>query len=93
MSDTIKALVERLINENKVMFFSKSYCPFCKNAKNILNTKGIQFKAFEIDLETDGAQTVPNIFVNKQHLGGNSDLIAANDNGKLDTMLKSRSEL
>ncbi|KAF8932816.1 glutaredoxin [Dissophora ornata] len=105
MSEAIKALVERLIRENKVMFFGKSYCPFCKNAKGILGAKGVQFKAYEIDIEKDGPQvqdyllqktgqrTVPNIFINSQHLGGNSDLIAAKDSGKLDSMLNLRSEL
>ncbi|KAG0363854.1 glutaredoxin-1 [Gamsiella multidivaricata] len=105
MSQAIKTLVERLIRENKVMFFGKSYCPYCKNAKNILGAKGIQFKAYEIDLEKDGAQvqdyllqktgqrTVPNIFINTQHLGGNSDLIVAKENGKLDVMLSYKTEL
>ncbi|KAG0195313.1 glutaredoxin, partial [Mortierella sp. GBA30] len=91
--------------ENKVMFFGKSYCPYCRNAKEILTKKGIQFKTFEIDLEKDGPQvqeyllkktgqrTVPNIFINSQHLGGNSDLVAAKDSGKLDSMLRGKSEL
>ncbi|KAG0310911.1 glutaredoxin [Dissophora globulifera] len=101
----IKALVEKLIRENKVMFFGKSYCPHCRNAKGLLTSKGIHFKTFEIDLENNGQQvqeyllqktgqrTVPNIFINKEHVGGNSDLIAANGSGKLDKMLNNRSEL
>ncbi|KAH7032467.1 glutaredoxin Grx1 [Linnemannia elongata] len=105
MGESIKALVERLIRENKVMFFGKSYCPHCKNAKSVLAAKGIQFKAFEIDLESKGAEvqdyllqktgqrTVPNIFINTHHVGGNSDLVAAKESGKLDKMLGTKSEL
>ncbi|KAF9915134.1 glutaredoxin [Lobosporangium transversale] len=105
MSEVVKALVERLIRENKVMFFGKSYCPYCKNAKNLLASKNIAFKTFEIDLESNGPEvqdylqlktgqrTVPNIFINNQHVGGNSDLVAANENGRLDTLLKGKTEL
>ncbi|KAF9130723.1 glutaredoxin [Linnemannia schmuckeri] len=105
MGESIKALVERLIRENKVMFFGKSYCPYCQNAKSVLAAKGVQYKAFEIDLEAKGAEvqdylqqktgqrTVPNIFINTRHLGGNSDLVAAKESGKLDKMLGTKSEL
>ncbi|KAF9343859.1 thioredoxin reductase [Mortierella sp. AD094] len=105
MTNAIKNFVEKLIRENKVMFFGKSYCPYCKNAKSVLGARGIQFKAYEIDLEKDGPQvqeyllektgqrTVPNIFINTKHLGGNSDLVAAQESGKLDTMLSLKSEL
>ncbi|GJJ67824.1 glutaredoxin 3 [Entomortierella parvispora] len=98
-------MVDRLIRENKVMLFSKSYCPHSKNAKSVLSGKGIQFKTFEIDQEQGGPEvqdylqqktgqrTVPNIFINSQHLGGNSDLVAAKENGRLDSMLSGRVEL
>ncbi|KAK3832978.1 MAG: glutaredoxin [Linnemannia elongata] len=87
------------------MFFGKSYCPHCKNAKSVLAAKGVQYKAYEIDLEAKGAEvqdylqqktgqrTVPNIFINTHHLGGNSDLVAAKESGKLDKMLGTKSEL
>ncbi|KAF9290755.1 glutaredoxin [Mortierella alpina] len=105
MGESIQALVDRLIRENKVMFFGKSYCPHCRNAKEVLSGKKVQFKVFEIDQESNGPQvqdylmqktgqrTVPNIFINTQHLGGNSDLVAARNSGKLDAMLSGKSEL
>ncbi|KAG0223691.1 glutaredoxin [Actinomortierella wolfii] len=104
-SANIKALVDKLIRENIIMFFGKSYCPYCLNAKRVLKEKGLTFKVFEIDLEPNGAEvqdylqvksgqrTVPNIFIRGQHLGGNSDLVAAVENGKLDRMLKGREDL
>ncbi|KAF9103082.1 hypothetical protein BGX27_010737, partial [Mortierella sp. AM989] len=90
--------------ENKVMFFGKSYCPYCKNAKTVLAGRGLQFKTYEIDLEKNGQEvqdyllqktgqrTVPNIFINTKHLGGNSDLVAAEKSGKLDTLLNLKNE-
>jgi hypothetical protein len=31
--------VEKAIAGNKIVIFSKSYCPFCKKAKDIINTE------------------------------------------------------
>ena len=37
-----KALVEEQIKNNKVMVFSKSYCPFCTMAKDALKAAGLK---------------------------------------------------
>ena len=44
-----------MIDGNKVMMFSKEYCPFCTKAKQILKSAGIDFKVYELDKEADGA--------------------------------------
>ena len=36
------------------MMFSKSYCPFCKKAKDTLKNANIEFKAIEMDNMDDG---------------------------------------
>ncbi len=76
------------------MVFSKSYCPYCNNAKRILDELNAKYKAIELNQEDDGddiqnalfkitgQRTVPNIFIGKVHIGGNSDLEAARSNGK-----------
>ena len=81
------------------MIFSKSWCPHCNTAKQLLQSKNQPFKAIELDLVPNGDQfmecleqmtaqtTVPNIFVGGDHIGGNSDLQAANANGTLDAKL------
>ena len=68
------------------MVFSKSYCPFCSEAKSILEKAEVPFSVIELDkvangpsLQSDlqslsGQSTVPNIFVAGQHIGGLSDL-------------------
>ncbi|KAJ1488818.1 glutaredoxin, partial [Baffinella frigidus] len=80
--------------------FSKSYCPHCKNTKQLLTGLGISFNADELDQMHDGPQiqqelmkltgqrTVPNVFINGKHLGGNDDLMAARNSGKLKTLLQ-----
>lgn len=67
--------VKNLIKSNKVMVFSKSYCPYCTRAKSALSQMGIDFKTLELDeingggeiqsylRQITGQSTVPNIFV------------------------------
>lgn len=81
------------------MVFSKSYCPYCQNTKRILSQHNAKFTAYELNQESDGdaiqkalldmtgQRTVPNIFINKKHIGGNSDLEKINSS-ELDSMLK-----
>lgn len=76
------------------MVFSKSYCPYCNNAKRILDSYDAKYKAIELNQEEDGddiqnalqkitgQRTVPNIFIGRVHIGGNSDLEAVVKNGK-----------
>ena len=47
--------VQDLINENKVMMFSKDYCGFCKSAQRLLKDKGVPFHKIEMDKIQDGA--------------------------------------
>ena len=95
LGDQIKAEVA----SNKVMVYSKSWCPFCTKTKDLLNGKGIAFTVKELDQESNGdaiqqtlktmtsQNTVPNIFINGEHLGGNSDLQNAAADGSLDAKI------
>ena len=47
---TVRAEVDRLIAENPVMVFSKSYCPYCTRAKQAISQQGVTFKAIELDV-------------------------------------------
>ncbi|ODQ56544.1 glutaredoxin-1 [Saitoella complicata NRRL Y-17804] len=99
MSPAVKSKVDKAIADNKIAVFSKSYCPYCKQAKNTLSQLGIKFYVLELDEVDDGAQiqdylqektgqrTVPNIFINGQHLGGNSDLQTKKSTGELEKLL------
>ena len=86
------------------MVFSKSYCPYCKSTKQKLDKTGAKYKLIELDHESEGdaiqnalqeisgQRTVPNIFINKKHIGGNSDLQAL-DASELDELLKTAGAL
>jgi len=96
MSST-KELVESAINDNKIVIFSKSYCPYCRRAKGVLQSQ--HPKIFELDeieegsdiqaylADKTGQRTVPNIFIGKQHIGGSDDLAALEKSGKLAKLL------
>lgn len=43
-------LVQRLVADNTVAIFSKSYCPFCNKIKEFFREKDIKFEALELDL-------------------------------------------
>ncbi|KAI8097811.1 glutaredoxin-C6-like protein [Gilbertella persicaria] len=96
----VEQLVEEVIKSNKIAVFSKSYCPYCVKAKNLLKELGLEFFVIELDNEANGAaiqqylaektgqRTVPNIFINQQHVGGCDDLFAAKSSGKLQKLLQ-----
>ncbi|KAL2821096.1 putative glutaredoxin Grx1 [Aspergillus granulosus] len=81
-----KVKAQSIIDENGVVVFSKSYCPYCKASKSRLSELGAKFQILELDqlddgaalqdalLEISGQRTVPNIYINQKHIGGNSDL-------------------
>lgn len=80
------------------MLFTKSWCGYCRSSKQLLNQLGAEYKFVDLDREENGddiqdalaeitgQSTVPNIFINKKHIGGNSDLQALR--GRLLPMLK-----
>ncbi len=81
-----------------VAIYTKSHCPYCRSAKELLKSKGQTFT--EIDVEHDetkrqemieksgGRMTVPQIFIDGKHIGGCDDLSALEAAGKLDPLLK-----
>lgn len=85
----------------KVVIFSKSYCPFCTKTKNLFTGMDIpnSVAIHELDviengkqiqdelLEMTGQRTVPNVFIKGAHLGGNDDCQAAAKSGKITEML------
>ncbi|KAH9822210.1 thioredoxin-like protein [Melampsora americana] len=96
--------VDEAIKSNPIVVYSKSYCPYCRRAKNLLASipnKVAEPKVFEIDLmgqegtETQayllkltGQGTVPNIFIGKRHIGGADDLASLHAMGGLEPLLK-----
>jgi glutaredoxin 3 len=67
----------------KAIVWSKYHCPYCDQAKNLLQARGIPFEEKKIGdgyskeelLEAiPNARTVPQIFIDDQLIGGFSEL-------------------
>ncbi|MCG5061897.1 MAG: glutaredoxin 3 [Limnoraphis sp. WC205] len=81
----------------QVEIYTWSTCPFCIRAKSLLNNKGVEFTEYVIDGDEDardkmaqranGRRSVPQVFINDQHIGGCDDIHALEAAGKLDPML------
>lgn len=81
----------------QVEIYTWSTCPFCMRAKSLLDGKGVDFTEYVIDGDEEardkmaqranGRRSVPQIFINDQHVGGCDDIHALEAEGKLDPML------
>ena len=78
----------------KVTIYTKDFCPYCTKAKALFNKKHISFE--EIDVtgnsslleemiqKSNGMRTLPQIFINGNHIGGCDDLYRLYESGKLE---------
>ena len=81
----------------KVEIYTKEYCPYCTHAKALLTQKSVSFNEIKIDNDatlrsamierSQGAYTVPQIFINDEHIGGCDQLVALESSKQLDTLL------
>ena len=81
-----------------IEIYSTQVCPYCVRAKDLFNRKGVSFTEIHVDGDdalrmkmverAGGRRTVPQIFINDQHIGGCDDLYALDHAGKLDALLK-----
>lgn len=84
----------------RVIVYSQPFCGYCSAAKRLLASKGVEFT--EIDVMFDPAQrremmersggrrTVPQIFIDGQHIGGYDDLTVLDARGLLDELLAAK---
>lgn len=80
-----------------ITIYSTAVCPYCISAKNLLKSKGLEWKEIRIDQDpaqrddmlarSGGRRTVPQIFIDENHVGGFDDLVAADRSGKLAELL------
>jgi len=81
-----------------VEIYTWSTCPFCIRAKALLDRKGVEYTEYCIDGDeparvkmaqrSNGRRSVPQVFINNQHIGGCDDIHALNAQGKLDALLQ-----
>jgi glutaredoxin 3 len=46
--------IQNLTKNNKVVVFSKSYCPYCTKTKTLFKDLGVSAKVLELDQISDG---------------------------------------
>lgn len=82
----------------KIEIYTTLTCPYCVNAKELLQRKGQQYTEIRVDQDPaklqemmqrcDGRRTVPQIIINGVAIGGYSDLRALEESGQLNNFLK-----
>jgi len=92
---TPQEIVEDAVAKGQVVIFSKSWCPFSKRAKDLIEKKypTAKLTVLELDERDDGddlqdylhkktgQRTVPNVFIKQKHVGGSDDLAALDESG------------
>lgn len=81
----------------RIEMYTTHVCPYCVAAKNLLKSKGLAWDEVFVDTDpaerermlarSDGRRSVPQIFVNGQHVGGYDELVVAERDGHLATLL------
>ena len=81
----------------EVEMYMTMFCPYCSRARALLQQKGVGFVEIDIAEKPErraemikragGRRTVPQIFINGEHIGGCDDLVALDRAGRLDPKL------
>ena len=100
-NDSLDSSVESLTEESiqsspKVILYGTRFCPYCMMARRLLHNKGIEFEEISVSgnnelwdemVQKSGRNTVPQIFINDESLGGYDDIEALERKGELDLKL------
>jgi len=97
----VKEDIQKTVQENCVVMYSKSTCPYCVKARKALESTGVQY--LEIDLNSlsntaayqdalqdiTGKRSVPRVFVGGACIGGGDETAALHRRGRLEPLLQS----
>ena len=76
-----------------IKLYSTSWCGPCKNAKRLLDERGISYDEIDIDeigwsrddlYDLTGGRTVPQIVIDEKPIGGYGELLKLDREGKLE---------
>lgn len=80
-----------------IEIYTKFLCPYCTRAKALLDGKGSDYREIDVTMDragfdamverAGGRRTVPQVFIDGQHIGGSDDLAALDARGGLDPLL------
>ena len=80
----------------EIEIYSKEWCPYCRRAKSMLKSLGLEYTDYDITnneelyqemVERSGEKSFPQIFIDDQKIGGYDDLIEKVSSGELDQMI------
>ena len=80
-----------------VELYTTPFCPYCMRARALLDRKGVAFTDIDITEEpgrrtemirrAGGRTSVPQIFIDGEHIGGSDELVALDRAGELNAKL------
>jgi monothiol glutaredoxin len=97
MTPEVKARIDQLVQDNKIMVFMKGnklmpQCGFSNNVVQIINTLGVPFETCDVLADQEIRQgikdysnwpTIPQVYLNGEFLGGSDILIELYQSGEL----------
>jgi glutaredoxin 3 len=81
----------------QVEMYASDWCGYCRRARALLEKKGVAFSEIDVDMipgaraemvARGGGDTVPQVFIGGQAVGGCDELQALDAAGRLDPLLK-----
>ena len=102
MTPEVKARIDKLVNDNKIMVFMKGsklmpQCGFSNNVVQIINTLGVPYETFDILADQEIRQaikeysswpTIPQIYIDGEFVGGSDIAIELYQSGELQQMVE-----
>ena len=85
------------MNKPKIEIYTKVWCPYCRRAKAMLKSLGLDYTDYDITdneelqqemLERSGKKSIPQIFINEEKIGGYDNLIELVSSGGLDDLIE-----
>lgn len=81
----------------KVEIYTWDHCPYCRKAVALLDGKNVEYERYRIDGDeaarekmakrANGRKTVPQIFIDNNHVGGCDDICALDENERLEGLI------
>ena len=82
----------------KIEIYTSVFCPFCIRARKLLDSKQVKYEEKDVTAKLNlrktmteragGSTSVPQIFIDGQHIGGCDELVALDRSGQLDRLLQ-----
>ncbi|OUR76488.1 glutaredoxin 3 [Alphaproteobacteria bacterium 46_93_T64] len=81
-----------------IEIYTTMFCPFCSRAKSLLKSKGVKYTEIDVTVDAkgrqemikraEGATSVPQIFIQGEHIGDCDFIHKLDASGQLDQILQ-----